>query len=201
MTIKSLIFSGIIGGALLFTASGVKAQTIDDFESGNLQWTVSNSAGINVGVGINLTDPISGTRDLNLSTANVGAPNSNYTISRTGLGVARESINDRFSFKYRTLLAVALGKTVTVSLTGTETGNATPKIFTATQAVPVLSIGSTQTFNFLFSSFTPSAANLESLETVSIRFDTGLLNLSVNEQIDDIVLTRDTSNVNDWHLY
>lgn len=194
-----LLIAGFLSVTSSFYVGKAEAQVIDDFNSPTLNWTKQNS-GVNVNIG--LTTPPSGSenRALTIQSSATGTANSTYSVQRTGLSIPRTNQDHRLFFNYKTLVAVAAGKTISVELKGTATGSSTQITSTYSEAIPASSINTLINYNINLSAFQPNAGQIDNLTSVKIGFtNTGAAD--VNETIDNVAFTKGNANVSDWNLY
>lgn len=112
-----------VGSALIISASGANAQAgtaiLEDFEgySSDLgAWVVVDVANIvSVDIALNLTDPLEGLKCLN-QLLGVALPGANFTVQNLNLNMAVPADAEEFTFTMRSLIALNLGRTVTITL-------------------------------------------------------------------------------------
>lgn len=194
------------GFAAALLLSGMPAQAegvqvVEDFESystGIGNWSISDSSGIAVTLGLNLTAPIEGNKDMNVG---LGATllGASYSISNSNLNVPVSDAAESFKFKIKPLVALSVTRNVIVTLTDDNDVS----YVSATKALPLLAVNSITDLEFALSAFTPPIVGTEvsAIEGVNIKFTTPVLSLAAQEHIDEMRLTWDNSAVSDWMCY
>ena len=210
-TWKGLRMNGIITRKCLALLAGIAllpcaamaqgVAMVEDFESynGNIgNWTISNSPNITVSNGLNLNQPIDGTRDLR-QTLGVGLPGSSYTISNQSLNVPVPTAASQFRFKIRPLLALNLTRSVRLTLRGDN--NIT--YVSPSVSLTDLSLNAVTDYSVNLATFTHPANNgvLGTLIGVSMRFETPILSVAAEESLDSLRFEWDNSSVPDWSTY
>lgn len=180
-----------VGSALIISASGANAQAgtaiLEDFEgySSDLgAWVVVDVSNIaSVDIALNLTDPVEGLKSLN-QLLGIGLPGSSYTVQNLSLNMAIPADAEEFTFTMQSLIALNLGRTVTVTLIDQDSvAHVSDPVSLATL---IISTEPTDVSVDL-SAFTPPISPGDTTITgVKLDYNTSLVGVAGGEDIDSL---------------
>lgn len=177
-------------------AQGVAViENFESYSSGTGNWTITDRSNITVSLGLNLTSPIQGNKDVK-QTAAVSLAGNGFTLQNLSLNVPVPAQAENFTFSMKSLLALNVTRTATVTLV-TAAGNHV----SSAQTLPVLAVNAVANINVPFTAFTPPIPAGSTLTGAKLRFEAPVLALGLEEHIDNLRFTWDNSSVDDWVTY
>lgn len=180
------------------SASAEGVSVIEDFESystGVGNWTVSDTSGVSVNLGLNLTSPIQGIKDLK-QTATASNGNNRFTVQNLSLNVPIPAQAEDFSFSLKAAPSTSVNRTVRPALitsAGTHESHS--------RSLAHLADGAAHDFDVSLKSFSPPLPAGAIITGVQLEFRSGSLNDGLEEQLDYLRFTWDNSSVDEWTLY